>query len=78
MSVALEVARRVRASADLCLLRKNGVPFQPELAAGAVVDGGGAETIYNHFVMRVAGLTRETVDHLAECRLAEIERRRTR
>ena len=37
--VGLEVARALRAPLGLVLVRKIGVPFQPELAAGAVVDG---------------------------------------
>lgn len=75
--VALEVARRLRAPLDLCLVRKVGVPYQPELAAAAVVDGDDAETVYNEDVMRMTGLTRRTVDELAQRELAEIERRRT-
>ena len=37
--VALEVARALKSSLDLILVRKIGVPWQPELAAGAIVDG---------------------------------------
>ena len=38
--VAAEVATALEAPLDLILVRKIGVPFQPELAMGAVVDGG--------------------------------------
>ena len=38
--VAAEVAAALKAPLDLILVRKIGVPFQPELAMGAVVDGG--------------------------------------
>ena len=38
--VAAEVAAKLDAPLDLVLVRKIGVPFQPELAMGAVVDGG--------------------------------------
>jgi predicted phosphoribosyltransferase len=38
--VAAEIAAALDAPLDLVLVRKIGVPFQPELAMGAVVDGG--------------------------------------
>ena len=38
--VGFEVARALDAPLDLVLVRKIGAPFQPELAVGAVVDGG--------------------------------------
>jgi len=38
--VAAEVATALHAPLDLILVRKIGVPIQPELAMGAVVDGG--------------------------------------
>ena len=37
--VAVEVVALFNAPLDLILVRKIGVPFQPELAMGAVVDG---------------------------------------
>jgi putative phosphoribosyl transferase len=74
--IAIEVARVLLAPVDLILVRKIGVPFQPELAAGAIVDGGQPDTIYNDNVMAMAGLTRERVDELGEQQLEEIERRR--
>jgi putative phosphoribosyl transferase len=74
--VAAEVARRLKAPLDLVLVRKIGVPLQPELAAAAVVDGGDAEIVTNDDVMALAGLTRADIAHLARRELAEIERRR--
>ena len=41
--VAAEVCAALKAPLDLILVRKIGVPFQPELAMGAVVDGGNAQ-----------------------------------
>jgi putative phosphoribosyl transferase len=38
--VALEVALELDAPLDLILVRKLGVPFQPELAMGAIGEGG--------------------------------------
>jgi putative phosphoribosyl transferase len=38
--VAFEVAKELRAPLDVLVVRKLGVPFQPELAMGAVGEGG--------------------------------------
>ncbi len=74
--VAAEVAAVLAAPLDLILVRKVGVPFQPELAMGAVVDGGAAIVVRNEDVIRHAGI--EEADFGAACRseFAEIERRR--
>lgn len=74
--VAVEVGRRLRAPVDLVLVRKIGVPYHRELAAGAVVDGGDREIVYNDDVLAMTGLKRAAVDELAEHELEEIERRR--
>ncbi len=42
--VGVEVARARGAPLDLVLVRKIGVPWQPELALGAVTDGAQPET----------------------------------
>ena len=74
--VGLEVAKALGAPLDLVLVRKIGVPYQPELAAGAVVDGDQPEIVVNDDVMQLAGLTREYIDERAKEELVEIERRR--
>jgi putative phosphoribosyl transferase len=74
--VAAEIARRLKAPLDIVLVRKIGVPYQRELAAAAVVDGGEAEIVTNDDVMAQAGLARADVERLAGQELAEIERRR--
>ena len=74
--IAIEVARKLHAPVDLILVRKIGVPFQPELAAGAVVDGASPEIVYNDEVLAMAGLTRGDVDELSRTQLEEIKRRR--
>jgi putative phosphoribosyl transferase len=74
--VAAEIASRLEAPLDLVLVRKIGVPLQPELAAAAVVDGAAAEIIANDDVMAAAGLRHADIEHLARRELAEIERRR--
>ena len=40
MPVAAEVARRLGAPLDVFVVRKLGVPYQPELAMGAIASGG--------------------------------------
>src|SRR5690554_4843073 len=74
--VAAEVAKALHAPLDLVLVRKIGVPYQPELAAAAVVDGGRPEIVVNDDVMQMAGITRDYIDERAKEALAEIERRR--
>ena len=74
--VGLEVAKALNAPLDLVLVRKIGVPYQPELAAAAVVDGGRPEIVVNDDVMQMAGITRDYIDERAKEALAEIERRR--
>jgi putative phosphoribosyl transferase len=74
--VAVEIAKALKAPLDLVLVRKIGVPFQPELAAAAVVDGGQPEIVVNADVVAPAGLDRDYIEQAAKRELAEIERRR--
>lgn len=54
--VALPVAQELGAPLDLLLVKKIGVPGNPELAAGAVAEG--AEPEFNRHLLRALGLTR--------------------
>jgi putative phosphoribosyl transferase len=74
--VGFEVARRLRAPLDLVMVRKIGVPYQPELAAAAVVNGEAPEIVVNDEVAVRAGLGRDDIAALAEVQLGEIARRR--
>lgn len=74
--VAVEIASALKAPLDIVLVRKIGVPFQPELAAAAVVDGGDPEVVTNDDVIRLAGVTPADVDIGVKRELEEIERRR--
>lgn len=74
--VALEVARVLKAPMDLLLVRKVGVPWQPELAAAAVVDGERRDLVFNDEVMLMLGLNREDIERAAEKEISEIDRRR--
>ena len=76
--VAAEIAAALDAPLDLVLVRKIGVPWQPELAMGAVVDGGAPLVVRNDDVVRMAGVSGDAFYHVCEEELAEIERRRRR
>lgn len=74
--VAAEVAEALDAPLDLILVRKIGVPSQPELAMGAVVDGPAPIVVRNQEVIELSGTTAEEFDAVCTEELAEIERRR--
>jgi predicted phosphoribosyltransferase len=76
--VAAEVAWALHASLDLILVRKIGVPIQPELAMGAVVDGGAPIIERNEDVIQLAGIDEGEFKAICDSELAEIERRRRR
>ncbi len=63
--VAAEVARALGAPLDVIVVRKLGVPFQPELALGAV--GEGDALVLNEDILRAS--------HVSAVELAELERR---
>ncbi|HET9093163.1 MAG TPA: phosphoribosyltransferase family protein [Acidimicrobiales bacterium] len=64
--VAAEVAEELDAPLDVIVVRKLGVPFQPELAMGAIGEGGA--TLLDDDVRRRAGVSAEAV---AEAELRE-------
>src|SRR5215813_13526203 len=74
--VAAEVAAALDAPLDLILVRKIGVPAQPELAMGAVANGGAPLVVRNDDVIRMAGIEEAEFETIRERELAEIERRR--
>jgi putative phosphoribosyl transferase len=76
--VAAQVAAALNAPLDLILVRKIGVPFQPELAMGAVVDGGAPIVVRNEDVIKHAGIDESEFKAVCDDELAEIERRRQR
>src|SRR5208283_1532978 len=55
--VAAEIADALDAPLDLVLVRKIGVPLQPELAMGAVVDGDTPVIVRNEDVIESAGIS---------------------
>jgi predicted phosphoribosyltransferase len=74
--VAHAVATALGAPLDVILVRKIGVPTQPELALGAVVDGARAQSFVNQGLMRDLGISEDYLQTETETQLAEIERRR--
>jgi predicted phosphoribosyltransferase len=74
--VAAEVALALGSPLDLLLVRKIGVPQQPELAMGAVVDGGAPLVVRNEDVINVVNVTESEFKAVCDRELAEIERRR--
>jgi predicted phosphoribosyltransferase len=76
--VAAEIAAAFNAPLDLVLVRKIGVPTQPELAMGAVVDGDVPIIVRNENVIRLAGIDETTFEAVCRQELVEIERRRRR
>ena len=59
-------------------MRKIGVPFEPELAMGAIVDGGSPIIVRNEDVIRQAGIAEADFKAVCDAEFSEIERRRRR
>ena len=76
VDVALPIARHLEAPLDLLLVRKIGVPSQPEVAMGAIVDGQPPVTVRNEDIIRHAHISDAQFEVEALRELAEIERRR--
>lgn len=74
--VGAEVARALQAPLDLVLVRKIGVPYQPELALAAVVDGEHPEVVVNEDVRRHAGVSDREFERIKAREIRELERRR--
>jgi putative phosphoribosyl transferase len=71
--VAFEVARELRAPLDVFVVRKLGLPGQPELAIGAIASGG--IRVLNEQVIAETGLGDDTIDAVTEREQRELERR---
>jgi predicted phosphoribosyltransferase len=71
--VAYEVAKRLGAPLDVLLVRKLGVPWQPELAFGAIATGD--IVVKNDDHLKALGLKPDVVDDIVERERAEIDRR---
>lgn len=71
--VAFEVARALRAPLDVLVVRKLGVPFQPELAFGAIGERG--VRVINESVVRQADLSEDEMAAVEAKQRAELARR---
>jgi putative phosphoribosyl transferase len=71
--VAFEVARALDAPLDVIVVRKLGVPYQPELGMGAIGEDG--VRVINEEVVRGAGVSAREVADVEARERAELERR---
>jgi predicted phosphoribosyltransferase len=71
--VAFEVARQLEAPLDILVVRKIGLPGQPELAMGAVASGG--VIIRNEHVIRAVRIGPDRFDAAVEAARAELTER---
>lgn len=74
--VAFEVAKALDAPLDILVVRKLGVPFQPELGMGAVGEDG--VRVLNPDVLRQARVTETQLADVEARERAEVEERATR
>ena len=74
--VAFPVARALRAELDLMLVRKLGLPNQPEFAMGAI--GSGGVRVLQAGVPGLMGVTQDEVDAVTAVEQAELARRERR
>jgi putative phosphoribosyl transferase len=74
--VASEVARSLDAPLDVIVVRKLGVPFQPELGMGAIGEDG--VRIINDEIVRAAGVSEPELAAVEARERAELERRARR
>jgi putative phosphoribosyl transferase len=73
LPVGLEVAKTLRAPLDVVIVPKLGVPWQPELAMGAIASGS-VQTL-DHDLIRALGISRAQIDAVIDKEKVELERR---
>jgi len=74
--VGFEIAESLDAPLDIVLVGKIGMPGEPELALGAVVDGAAAQVLINHDLAAALAVDPSYIESETRRQLAEIERRR--
>ena len=67
------IAEDLQLPLDVFLVRKLGVPYQPEFAFGAIAEGG--IRVLNRDVIAAVGLTQDQVDRISAEEQQELERR---
>jgi len=76
--VAAQVATALEAPLDILVVRKLGVPWQPELAIGALASGTQPDKpvkVLNDMLLERTGLPEDILDTVIERALAELHRR---
>src|SRR4051812_19634819 len=73
--VGAEVAEAMGAELDLLIVRKIGVPFQPEMAIGAVVDAAEPIVVRNDEVIGAAHVSKADIERVLREERAELARR---
>lgn len=71
--VGAEVARALDAPLDVLVVRKLGAPLNPEFGFGAIAPGN--EIFLDELTVRYLGLSRQTIERIAEQEAVELERR---
>lgn len=71
--VGYEVARALSAPLDVCVVRKLGVPWHPELGVGAVAEGGHVHLTRG--ILDHVGLSEDDLAQLIATKRAEVEER---
>jgi putative phosphoribosyl transferase len=74
--VAAEVAKALDAPLDVILVRKLGLPFQPEVAMGAIGEGGAR--VLNQRVISLAGATEDDLEAVERRERVRLEARLAR
>ena len=74
--VGYEIARALGVPLDVILVRKLGAPFQPELAMGAIGEGG--VRVLHEQVVRAAGISPHDIEAVEKRERLELERRAAR
>ncbi|MFQ6391975.1 phosphoribosyltransferase [Nocardia sp. KC 131] len=72
--VAVAVHEMIGGDLDILLVRKLGVPWQPELAMGAI--GAGGVRVLNRDVLEHTGITPQQFAEIEDAERVELERRR--
>jgi putative phosphoribosyl transferase len=76
VAVGFEIACALGAPLDIILVRKIGVPWQPELALGAIANGPSLEAFVDEDLGKALDIPESYVEEETTRQLAEIERRR--
>ena len=76
VAVGAAVAQALAAPFDIVLVRKIGVPWQPELALGAICDGAAPEVFIDRRMAETLAIPEDYITAETARQTAELERRR--